>query len=302
MESAMNITYDYYRIFYYVAKYQRFTYAANALYNSQPNITRAIKKLENELGCTLFLRSNRGVELTPEGEKLYAHVSIAFEHIQAGEEELLLEKSLQTGLVTISVTEIALHCHVLKVLKRFHKAYPGVRIRLSNHSTPQALEALQAGLADIAVVSSPTDAVAPLKEMVIKPIQAVAVCSTYFSELAKRKLSLKELAKYPLVLLGSHAKSHDFYSDFFLKHDVTLNPEIEAATTDQILPMVKNDLGIGFVPTDFVENDIDKDKLIILDLKEEIPERNICLVKNTERSLSIVAKELEQMMCETEAV
>ena len=102
--------------------------------------------------------------------------------------------------------------------------------------------------------------------------------------------------------MGSHAKSHDFYSDFFLKHDVTLNPEIEAATTDQILPMVKNDLGIGFVPTDFVENDIDKDNLIIIDLKEQIPERNICLIKNTERSLSIVAKKLEKMMCQTEAI
>ena len=294
----MNITYDYYRIFYYVAKYRSFTLAANMLYSSQPNVTRVIKKLERELGCTLFVRSNRGVELTPEGERLYAHISIAFEHIQAGEEEISHEKSLQSGLVTISVTEIALHCHVLKVLKRFHKAYPGVRIRLTNHSTPQALNALKSGLADIAVVTSPTDATSPLKEIPIKSIQTVAVCSSYFSELAGKKISLKKLSKYPLILLGNHSKSHDFYADFFLKHGVTLNPEIEAATTDQILPMVKNDLGIGFVPTDFVENDIDRDNLIVLDLIEHIPKRNICLVKNTEHSLSIVARELEKFIHE----
>ena len=136
----MNITYDYYRIFYYVAKYHSFTQAANVLFSSQPNVTRAIKKLENELGCTLFVRSNKGVELTPEGEKLFSRISVAFEYIQAAEEELLLEKSLQSGLVTISVTEIALHCHVLKILKDFHKKYPGVHIRLTNHSTPKALE------------------------------------------------------------------------------------------------------------------------------------------------------------------
>ena len=65
--SLMNISYDYYRIFYYVAKCGSFTGAANALLNNQPNITRAIKTLEYELGCTLFIRSNKGVTLTPEG-------------------------------------------------------------------------------------------------------------------------------------------------------------------------------------------------------------------------------------------
>ena len=49
----MDISYDYYRIFYYVAKYKSFTGAAEALLNSQPNITRTMKKLEKELGCTV---------------------------------------------------------------------------------------------------------------------------------------------------------------------------------------------------------------------------------------------------------
>ena len=103
----MNITYDYYRIFYYVAKYHSFTQAANILFSSQPNVTRAIKNLENELGCTLFVRSNKRVELTPEGEALYEHISLAFEHIQAGEEEISQKRSLQKGVVSIGATEIA---------------------------------------------------------------------------------------------------------------------------------------------------------------------------------------------------
>ena len=82
----MNINYEAYRVFYYTAKTRSFTQAANALGNSQPNITRIIKNLERELGCTLFLRNNRHVELTAEGETLYRHVSAAFEQLQAGEE------------------------------------------------------------------------------------------------------------------------------------------------------------------------------------------------------------------------
>ena len=64
-KTKMDISYDYYRIFYYVAKYKSFTGAAEALLNSQPNITRTMKKLEKELGCTLFVRQRHGIALTP---------------------------------------------------------------------------------------------------------------------------------------------------------------------------------------------------------------------------------------------
>ena len=79
----MNISYDYYRIFYYVAKCGNITQAAKELANNQPNVTRVIKTLEQALGCSLFVRSHNGVVLTPEGDKLYAHVKIAVENIQA---------------------------------------------------------------------------------------------------------------------------------------------------------------------------------------------------------------------------
>ena len=96
-KTKMDISYDYYRTFYYVAKYKSFTGAAEALLNSQPNITRTMKKLEKELGCTLFVRQRHGIALTPEGEKLYAHISVAFEHISYGEQEIARDKSLQSG-------------------------------------------------------------------------------------------------------------------------------------------------------------------------------------------------------------
>ena len=56
----MNISYDSYRVFYYVAKYHSFTQAAVVLMNNQPNVTRTIKNLEQALGCKLFIRSSRG--------------------------------------------------------------------------------------------------------------------------------------------------------------------------------------------------------------------------------------------------
>ena len=75
----MDISYDYYKIFYCVAQCHSFTRAAEMMGNNQPNVTRTINNLEHQLGVTLFERSNRGVKLTPEGESLYKHVALAVE-------------------------------------------------------------------------------------------------------------------------------------------------------------------------------------------------------------------------------
>ena len=99
----MEVTYDYYRIFYYAAKYKSFSQAATILMSNQPNVTRAIHNLESQLGCRLFIRSNRGAELTPEGERLYSHVAIAYEHLHAAELELENEKKLEQSEVDCGV-------------------------------------------------------------------------------------------------------------------------------------------------------------------------------------------------------
>ena len=80
----MAVPYDYYRIIYHVAQQHSFTRAAAVLGNNQPNVTRCMNNLEQELGCRLFLRSNRGITLTPEGEKLFAHVRLAYDQLSTG--------------------------------------------------------------------------------------------------------------------------------------------------------------------------------------------------------------------------
>lgn len=293
----MNISYEYYRFFYYVAKYRNFTQAAVALMNSQPNVTRTIKNLENELGCTLFIRSNRGVKLTPEGEKLYAHIRIAIEQIELGEELLSMDRALQSGIISIGTSEVALKCFLLPVLNEYHRLYPGVRLHISNQPTPQPISALRNGLVDIAVVTTPTGDMKSLKAQTIKDYKEVAVCGTAFSMLKDKAISLHELSKYSIISLGTHTKTYDFYCEWFAKNGLSFAPNIEVATADQILPLVKNDLGIGFVPEEFLKDE-DNSSIFPLNLKEKIPSRSVCYIKRTDHSLSIAARELERMIIE----
>ena len=288
----MYISYDYYRVFYYVAKYGNITQAAKLMLNSQPNLTRTIKNLEAELGCALFSRSNQGMKLTPEGKRLYEHIKIAYEHIEIGEAEITDSRSLRSGSVYVAASEVALRCLLLPVLKKYRLRYPGIHIRISNHSTPQAIAALKGGTADIAVVTTPTVRSASLAERIIRPVNEVAVCSPYFSSLANRQVSLSELTNFPLISLGEDTKSFEFYSGFFSSRGLAYRPDIEAFTADQILPMVAADLGVGFVPEEFLQNE----DVNIIDLKERIPERNIVLIKRKEQPLSVAAKELERLI------
>ena len=76
-DAWMDVNFEYYKVFYYVAKYKNFTKAAHALGSGQPNVTRAMNCLEQQTHCTLFIRTNRGVQLTPEGEMLFTHVEAA---------------------------------------------------------------------------------------------------------------------------------------------------------------------------------------------------------------------------------
>ena len=289
----MYINYDYYHMFYYVAKYGSVTQAARVLFCNQPNLTRAIKTLEGELGCSLFIRNNRGVKLTPEGSRLYERVRVAFESIEAGETEIIESRNLKTGSVYVATSEVALHCVLLPALKEYRTLYPGIRVKISNHSTPQAIDAIKNGIADIAVVTTPTVPSATLEEIAVSKFREVAVCSMEFSEVHGKKISFTELLGYPVISLGKQTKSFELYSEFFANSGLRFRPEIEAATADQIMPMVRAGLGIGFVPEEFVENAPD---VTVIKTEKPLPEREIRVVKRRDQPLSIAAKELERLI------
>lgn len=291
----MNISYDYYKFFYYVAKYGSFTRAAQMLLSNQPNVTRAIKAMEAELGCTLFERNNRGARLTPEGEALYAHISLAFEHIQAAEEEFALNRSLQRGIVTIGTTETALRCYLLPILNEYRRTFPNIKLKISNLSTPQAVSALQNGLVDFAVVTTPVECGADISVRAVGEFGDVCICGeAYRAALTGRPVNLKALTEYPLISLSKGRSTHAFYSDIFAKLNLTFSPDVEVATVDQIIPLVKHGLGIGFVPAPLLEEE--HAGIFTVDVSDSVPRRSICVATLKSRSQSLPAKGLKEML------
>ena len=96
-----------------------------------------------------------------------------------------------------------------------------------------------------------------------------------------------------MISLGTQTKSFELYSDFFAEEGLHYHPETEAATADQILPMVKADLGIGFIPREFLQG---VEGVFVIETEKSLPEREIRIVKRHEQTLSIAAKELERLI------
>ena len=102
--------------------------------------------------------------------------------------------------------------------------------------------------------------------------------------------------RYPIVSLTEGTSSHDFYSDLFLRHDLPLSPDVEVETIDQVLPAVRCNLGIGFVPREMLVAVPELTGVYPLTLDEPIAPRSIYLFQRKNQPLSIAAKHLRQML------
>lgn len=141
-----------YVIFHTVAKAGNISKAANQLYISQPAISKAISKLEEELGNALFNRSSRGVTLTEEGQVLYEYVERAFDSLNMGEENLKNYKELGIGHIRIGVSTSLCKHILLDYLKDFIKENPNIKFSIDCHSTLNTIKLLKNDDIDIGLI------------------------------------------------------------------------------------------------------------------------------------------------------
>ena len=292
----MNSNFEYYKIFYYVAKYENLTKAASVLKTSQPAVTRTIHNLENELGCRLFTRSKAGMKLTAEGRAFYDFVAAGCAQFFKGESALTNLISLENGTIYISATETALHCFLFQAMEDFNRIYPNVHFKILNNSTVDSISAVKEGKVDLAFVSAVFPVSAPLKSRVLQNYREVLIGGRRFGELQNKKVSLEELSAYPWISLTSEALTRNFLNEYFAAHGLRFSPEMELATTDLILPAVRHNLGIGFVPAAFAQADLAAGTVFEIHVQESLPERNIILIYDTEYPQSIAAREFQKFL------
>ncbi len=286
----MDINYELYKVFYHVAVSLSFSEASKQLFISQSAVSQSIKVLEKKLNQNLFIRSTKRVQLTPEGEILLRHIEPAIHLIRRGESQILETHSLNGGQLRIGASDTICRYVLLPYLSRFHKAFPGVHIKVTNRTSIGCVDLLENGQVDLIFINYPNSRLehsGHLKRVL--EFQDVFLANRNCFHLENRQLSFQDLLDYPILMLARKSTTSEFLHNLFQQHQLDLVPEIELSSNDLLLDMAAIGLGIAFVP-DYCQKSAHPD-LFPLTLTEALPRRQIVLIHNEQLPLSPAAME-----------
>ena len=282
---------EYYKVFYYAARFGSLTMAGTELSISQPAVSQALKQLESALMVKLFVRSARGIRLTPEGEILYRHVKAGYEQILLGEKKLSSMLRLDYGELRIGASDMTLKFYLLPLLEAYHEKFPGIKVTVTNAPTPETLDLLRQGKIDFGAVSMPFQAGGELSVTPVKEIEDVFVAGRRFIQYKIIMMDLQELEKLPVISLEGKTSTRSYLDGFLGKSGIRICPEFELATSDMIVQFALRGLGIGSVVKDFAAEYLEDGRLFELRFNKIIPKRQICVVRNGRTPVSHAAEE-----------
>lgn len=286
----MDINYELYKVFYYVATSLSFSEASKQLYISQSAVSQSIKTLEKQLNQNLFIRSTKKVRLTPEGEILLRHIEPAINLIQRGENQIVEANTLGGGQLRIGASDTICRYFLVPYLNKFHDAYPNVHIKVTNQTSPGCVDLLENGQVDFIVTNYPNSRISNTNRIhTIKKFQDVFAANRTFFDLEDREFSFEELLDYPILMLDRQSTTSEFLHHLFLQHELDLVPEIELSSNDLLLDLANIGLGIAFIP-DYLLTE-DRPDMYPLKLKESLPAREIVIVTSDPIPLSPAARE-----------
>ena len=282
----MNVDLELYRIFYTVAKYKHMTRASLELHISQPAISQSIKKLEQQLGGTLFLRSNKGMELTSEGKLFYEYVKGALELINNAENEFTSFKDLSKGEIKIGCSTTLTKLVLMDALKKFHLDYPNINISIINDLTCNLINDLKIGKLDFVIFNESNIKETNLNLEKIKELKQGFIYNPEFYD--DNVYTFEDLNSIPLILQKEESNSRKLLDYIALQNNVKLVPKMEVVSQELITEFTNIGLGIGFTIIDLAK--INFKKLRELNINNKIPNINIYLATNKSVSLTFASK------------
>ncbi|RGT73168.1 LysR family transcriptional regulator [Mediterraneibacter massiliensis] len=285
----MDINYELYKVFFHVASTLSFSEASKLLFISQSAVSQSIKTLERKLDQTLFIRSTKRVQLTPEGEILLRHIEPAMHLIQRGEAQLL-DAATTGGQIRIGASDTICRYFLVPYLERFHKSFPNAHIKVINQTSVKCAELLENGQVDLIVVNYPNTSLSNVSAIhSIKTFHDVFIAGSAFKNLKDEKFTLKELSHYPILMLDKNSTTNEFLHRLFQQHQLDLVPEIELTSNDLLIDLARIGLGIAFLPDYCIAGNMTG--LFIVDTKEELPERELVIAYNEQMPLSKAVQE-----------
>lgn len=292
----MNISFEYYRIFYVVAKTGNITKAADELMISQPAISKCIKLLEEQLGGQLFVRTKRGVVLTEEGKEFYRYIKQAIEYINNAESKFSEMIHLETGTIRIGSSTTLTKKFLMPFLEIFHQKYPKINIQIETRVSGELLSRLRQGLIDLVILNLPYHDDSDIELIKVKEIQDCFIVGENYKELTKKKHKLEDITKYPLVFQAHGSTTRRFLDEYAAAHGVVFKPDIDLAGLSLVVEFTEIGFGVGYATEDYIKDELAAGKLYKLDVEPSIPKREIGIAYSKRNIPSFCTKRLIEII------
>lgn len=293
----MDINFELYKVFYYVAKSLSFSTAAAELYISQSAVSQAIKGLEQKLNAKLFLRNTKHVQLSEAGSLLFSHVEQAFHFLKTGERSIGELHSLEQGELKIGASDTICKYYLLPYFKQFNLLYPKIKLNITNRPSPVCASLLKQGLVDISVVNLSPERLYP--GMTIskgKILHDVCVASPAFSHLKDTPLSLNDITALPILSLEKNTTTRIFLDSLFARHNLSFQPEIQLGSIELLIELTKIGLGTSFISREYIQKELDDNQLFPLLLTTEIPSRELGVLTHDCLPVSLAAQKFIELL------
>lgn len=266
-----------------VARERHFRRAAEACFVSQPTLSVAVRKLEEELGVILFERNASDVTVTPAGEKIVEQALRVLEETEVIKQIALQGKDQLVGPLRLGAIYTIGPYLFPDLIPDLHECAPEMPLILEENFTAVLTEKLKQGQLDVIVISLPFNEpgilTLPLYE---EPFVVLLPTSHPLS--TKETINQRELADESLLILGSGHCFRDQVAEACpdcISNDVsegTLQQTIEGSSLETIRHMVASGMGITVLPCSAASADRYSQRLLtIRRFPEPVPSRQVAL-------------------------
>lgn len=295
----LDINFELYKVFYYVAKTLSFSQASKELFISQSAVSQSVKVLEKHLNQPLFIRSTKKVGLTREGELLFKHIEPAVNLIIRGQTQIMEAHYLNGGQLRIGASDTICRYFLVPYFENFHKKHPNIHIKVTNDTSLGCVDLLENNQVDLIITNFPNhrlNSIPNVKEL--KDFSDVFVAGRDFFPLLNHPISLAELKEYPILMLDKNSATGEFLNHLFLQYQLDLAPAVELSSNDLLIDFAKIGLGIAFVPDFCISSSASQ--LVIIKTVEELPQRKLVAAYSGRVPLSKAAEYFLESLCDSD--
>lgn len=276
-----NIDVNKYRVFLAVAECKSFSKATEHLHISQPSISYAIKELENQLNTKLFIRNNKNVILTEEGEYIKSYVQKAFNTIFLGEKLLKEHTKDLNGTIRIGIYSHISLFMLPNVMKEFNNKYPNAKFSIYSTSNNEMIEKLKNGELDLIVMQYPIFInELNFKEEILCKLETCFFANKEFYNLYANNHDL--IKEIPITLPMRGYPDISKLEETLKTNNIILKHNFTSYTTELTRELVLNGLGIGWGVKKCIEKDLKNGSLFELPVDFKTPLAEFSIAYNNE--------------------